>query len=141
MGRYTMTRFFFQANILGVMVAEDIGEMFPTLRDAEAHAAIVASELSRNGPSPPLGEHVAGRPSDVCGASFFFDVGSAVSTARVVCSVTDLSTSHGFECPRCKTIMDEVVRIAPLVSEPGLIGYECPACCYVTSVILPPKGP
>jgi hypothetical protein len=52
MGRYTMTRFFFQANILGVTVAEDIGEMFPTLRDAEAHAAIVASELSRNGPSP-----------------------------------------------------------------------------------------
>jgi hypothetical protein len=45
-----MTRFFFQANILGVTVAEDIGEMFPTLRDAEAHAAIVASELSRNGP-------------------------------------------------------------------------------------------
>jgi hypothetical protein len=37
--------------------------------------------------------------------------------------------------------MDEVVRIAPLVSEPGLIGYECAACCYVTSVILPPTGP
>jgi hypothetical protein len=33
-----------------------------------------------------------------------------------------------------KPIIDEVVRIAPLVSEPGLIGYECPACCYVTSV-------
>jgi len=32
--------------------------------------------------------------------------------------------------------MDEVVRIAPLASEPGLIGYECPACCYVTSVLL-----
>ena len=58
---------------------------------------------------------------------------------RVVCHVPDLSKS-GFSCPRCKTIMDEVVRIAPLVSEPGLIGYECPACCYVTSVILPP-GP
>jgi hypothetical protein len=52
MGGYTMTRFFFQANILGVTVAEDIGEMFPTLREAEAHATIVASELSRNGPSP-----------------------------------------------------------------------------------------
>jgi hypothetical protein len=32
--------------------------------------------------------------------------------------------------------MDEVVRIEPLASEPGLIGYECPACCYVTSVLL-----
>jgi hypothetical protein len=45
-----MTRFFFQANYLGVTVADDIGEMFPTLRDAEAHAAIVASELSHNRP-------------------------------------------------------------------------------------------
>jgi hypothetical protein len=57
-----------------------------------------------------------------------------------VCGVADLP-KNGFACPRCKTIMDEVVRIAPLVSEPGLIGYECPACCYVTSVILPPEGP
>jgi Domain of unknown function (DUF6894) len=47
-----MTRFFFQANYLGAMVVDDIGEMFPTLRDAEAHAAIVARELSRNGSYP-----------------------------------------------------------------------------------------
>jgi hypothetical protein len=47
-----MTRFFFQANCNGVTIVEDIGEMFPTLRDAEAHAAIVASELSRNRPFP-----------------------------------------------------------------------------------------
>ena len=30
--------------------------------------------------------------------------------------------------------MDEVVRIEPLQNEPGLIGYECPSCRYVTSV-------
>ncbi len=30
--------------------------------------------------------------------------------------------------------MDEVVRIEPLQNDPGLIGYECPLCCYVTSV-------
>ena len=57
-----------------------------------------------------------------------------------VCSVTNVSKSPGFACPRCKTPMDEVVRIAPLVSEPGLIGYECPACCYVTSVVLQSEG-
>src|SRR5262245_35547842 len=49
-------------------------------------------------------------------------------------SVPELSKSQdrpksGFACPRCKTIVDEVVRIAPLVSKPGLIGYECSACC------------
>jgi hypothetical protein len=59
----------------------------------------------------------------------------------VVSSVADVSKSLGFACPRCKTIMDEVVRIAPLASEPGLIGYECPACCYVTSVPLQPESP
>jgi hypothetical protein len=37
--------------------------------------------------------------------------------------------------------MDEVVRIAPLVDEPGLIAYECPACRYVTSVLWPPSQP
>jgi hypothetical protein len=30
----------------------DIGEDFPTLREAEAHAAIVANELGRNNPQP-----------------------------------------------------------------------------------------
>ena len=31
--------------------------------------------------------------------------------------------------------MYEVVRIAPLPGEPGLIAYECPGCGYVTSVL------
>ena len=52
-----------------------------------------------------------------------------------------LSKSGGFACPRCKAKMDEVVRIAPLADGPGLIGYECPACFYVTSVLLPPSQP
>lgn len=37
-------------------------------------------------------------------------------------------------CPQCKAIMDEVAWIAPLQDGPGLIGYECPSCRYVTSV-------
>jgi hypothetical protein len=36
--------------------------------------------------------------------------------------------------------MDEVVSIAPLIGEPGLIGYECPKCGYVTSVLVQPNG-
>ena len=54
-------------------------------------------------------------------------------------TVSDRSKSAGLACPRCKTKMDEVVRIAPLAGEPGLIGYECPACFYVTSVLIQPK--
>jgi hypothetical protein len=37
--------------------------------------------------------------------------------------------------------MEEVVRIAPVVRESGLIAYECPACRYVTSVLWQPKEP
>ena len=55
--------------------------------------------------------------------------------------VSDPSKKSGLACPRCKTTMDEVVRIAPLGDEPGLIAYECPACRYVTSVFWQPKEP
>jgi hypothetical protein len=44
-----------------------------------------------------------------------------------------LKRSDTVQCPRCKAMMEEVVRIAPLQDEPGLIGYECPSCKYVTS--------
>jgi hypothetical protein len=44
-------------------------------------------------------------------------------------------------CPRCQTMMDEVVRIAPVVNETGLIAYECPVCEYVTSALWQPKEP
>jgi hypothetical protein len=35
-------------------------------------------------------------------------------------------------------MMDEVVYIAPVGGEPGLIAYECPKCGYLTSVL---RGP
>ena len=37
--------------------------------------------------------------------------------------------------------MEEVVRIAPVAHEPGLIAYECPSCHYVTSMLWQPKEP
>jgi hypothetical protein len=43
------------------------------------------------------------------------------------------------QCPRCGTAMDEVARIAPSFGDPGLIGYECPSCVYVTSELLQPN--
>jgi DNA-directed RNA polymerase subunit RPC12/RpoP len=56
--------------------------------------------------------------------------------------VDDLSKKQGtIVCPRCKGPMDEVVRIDTLQNEPGLIGYECPSCSYVTRVLIPPKSP
>ena len=52
--------------------------------------------------------------------------------------VSDVSKiQSGIACPRCRTSMREITRIAPLRNEPGLIAYECSACGYVTSVILP----
>ena len=43
-----MPRYFFRAQYRGAMVTDDVGEEFPTLHEAEAHAAVVANELSRN---------------------------------------------------------------------------------------------
>jgi hypothetical protein len=43
-------------------------------------------------------------------------------------------------CPRCKSPMKEVLSIAPLAHEPGLIAYECPRCVFVTSEILRPEN-
>ena len=57
--------------------------------------------------------------------------------------VSNLSRSKrggGLACSRCGAAMDEVVRIAPLPGEPGLIAYECPGCGYVTSVLSHPDG-
>jgi hypothetical protein len=45
-----MAHYFFQAEYSGGLVTDDIGEEFPTLDKAEAHAAVVARELGRNRP-------------------------------------------------------------------------------------------
>jgi hypothetical protein len=58
--------------------------------------------------------------------------------------MSDLSTTGRgdiLRCPRCGTTMDEVVSIAPVFGEPGLIGYECPNCVYVASVLWEPDRP
>jgi hypothetical protein len=56
--------------------------------------------------------------------------------------MSDLSNkTRRMACPRFKATMEEVVRIAPLVNESGLIAYECPVCRYVTSVLWQPKEP
>lgn len=36
--------------------------------------------------------------------------------------------------------MLEILTIAPMFHEPGLIAYECPSCGYVTSELLQPTG-
>jgi hypothetical protein len=53
--------------------------------------------------------------------------------------MSDLAKREGtLACPRCKAPMKEIVRIAAIQSEPGLIAYECPSCGYVTSVLIRP---
>jgi hypothetical protein len=53
--------------------------------------------------------------------------------------VSDLSRRRRdlspLRCPRCRIIMDEAVRVAPVAGEPGVIAFECPNCKYVTSVL------
>ena len=44
-----MARYLFQAHYDGAALTDDIGEEFGTLREAEAHATVVANEPGRNG--------------------------------------------------------------------------------------------
>jgi transposase-like protein len=49
------------------------------------------------------------------------------------CFVSELEKREGIlACPRCKAPMKEVVWIAPVQNDPGLIAYECPSCGYVS---------
>ena len=47
-----MARYFFQVDYHGAMITDDVGEEFATVQQAEAHARLVAHDLSRNDPQP-----------------------------------------------------------------------------------------
>jgi hypothetical protein len=56
--------------------------------------------------------------------------------------VADLPKKLGtIACTRCKAPMEEVLRIAPVGHEPGLIAYECQFCGYVTSILTSAEHP
>jgi predicted RNA-binding Zn-ribbon protein involved in translation (DUF1610 family) len=38
-------------------------------------------------------------------------------------------------CAKCGTEMKDVVTIAPVAGDPGLVAYECPDCGHLTSVL------
>jgi hypothetical protein len=59
--------------------------------------------------------------------------------ARIESTAKTGRRERAVACPRCGTVMDEVARIAPSLGDPGLIGYECPSCVYVTSEMLQPS--
>jgi Domain of unknown function (DUF6894) len=61
-----MARYFFQANYHGVTVVDEIGEDFPTVQEAEAHAVAVAKELGHNNPQPATVRTAAKSPSQPC---------------------------------------------------------------------------
>ena len=39
-------------------------------------------------------------------------------------------------CPKYGSTMKDVVTIAPVAGDPGLVAYECPDCKHLTSVIV-----
>jgi hypothetical protein len=51
-------------------------------------------------------------------------VGRSTPCGRWNAFVSALEKREGKACPRCKAPMEEVVWIAPVQSEPGLIAYE-----------------
>jgi len=56
----------------------------------------------------------------------------------IASGVQSLNSDDRQPCAQCKAPMVEVVRIAPVLHEPGLIAYECPQCGHVCSIIQAP---
>jgi uncharacterized paraquat-inducible protein A len=52
------------------------------------------------------------------------------------CNVPDLSKSRSLACPRCKTTMAEVVRIAPVVHEAGFWCLVMPSASEREAVVV-----
>jgi DNA-directed RNA polymerase subunit RPC12/RpoP len=45
-------------------------------------------------------------------------------------------------CPRCRNnAMKHIITIAPVLDEAGLLGFECPRCGYVTSLVQAAERP
>jgi rubredoxin len=55
--------------------------------------------------------------------------------------MSDRKLGTGPACPRCGAAMKDIVTIAPIGDEPGLIAYECPKCGYVTSELQQARQP
>src|SRR5260370_33921550 len=73
---------------------------------------------------------------------FLYATGAPASPNARGLIVSDLARTkrrdRTVSCPRCGTTMEEVVSIALSLGEPGLSGYECPNCVYVTSELVRP---
>ena len=101
-------------------------------------------------PAPPLwnpkkGSLVSSPPNHFASAAFFLLSGTQHSPQkRTGRAMSDLARTQRraptLSCPRCGTAMEAIVTIEPTLGEPGLIGYECPKCVYVTSELVQPTG-
>jgi hypothetical protein len=79
------------------------------------------------------------------GVAFFFLSGTQHSPeTRTGGAMSDVARTQRrartLSCPRCGTAMEAIVTIEPTLGQPGLIGYECPKCVYVTSELVQPIG-
>ncbi len=121
-----------------------MADLFRSARSESSNAASVI--VTVNTPSPrrkglpildfwPL---LAGEQIGACRVTYLEREPSSLS-GRTVSDITRTKRrDRTVACPRCGTTMDEVASIAPSFGEPGLIGYECPNCVYVTSELVRP---
>ena len=84
------------------------------------------------------------RPNHFASAALFLCRALNIAVNRDWPSMSDLARTQRraptLSCPRCGTAMEVIVTVEPTLGEPGLIGYECPKCVYVTSELLQPTG-
>jgi hypothetical protein len=103
-----MARYFFRADYRGITVTDDVGEEFPTLPDAEAHAAIVANELVRNCSQAATVSVLSEAGIVLAKAAAPSDRFSSRRVSRVEPGLSPGSPKHGVSRPLCSHVRHPV---------------------------------
>jgi hypothetical protein len=124
--------------------AEDVDRARSRARSQYPISDVIISSAPRLWNPKNARSKVPGRTTSLALRFFFRRVHNTALKTRTARAMSDLARTQRraptLSCPRCEAAMEAIVSIELTLGEPGLIGYECPKCVYVTSELVQPTG-